>query len=217
MSGEISYRPNQPVQVNSVENLIGSFQEVSRHEKKDRAAAAGLGGKVHGYDRLEVAQAQVTVVRFIEQVMGASRLTLLGEVGYSHVGNLPSLDEHRYGRAFTYGVGERTGCSASPTSVCTKDGFVTSNSWGYRILGKLNYPNAFAGVNLSPQAVYSHDVDGNSATGTFLEDRQALNLALNAEYLNKYTASVSATKFWGGKYNTAKDRDFASVSLGMSF
>ena len=217
ISGEISHRPNVPVQINPVENLIRALSSGTQGLESGRPFTVPFGGDVHGYDRLAVTQAQVTVVKFVEQVMGASRLTLLGEVGYSHVGSLPSLDERRYGRAFTYGVGERAGCNPTDGSICTKDGFVTSNSWGYKILGALNYNNVFAGVNLTPRAVYSHDVKGNSATGTFLEDRQALTLGLNAEYLNKYTASVSATKFWGGEYNTAKDRDFASISLGMSF
>ncbi|WP_281647804.1 DUF1302 domain-containing protein [Parendozoicomonas sp. Alg238-R29] len=227
VSGEISYRPNAPVQLNLVEGLLagltnGAVPGLSL--ENERAVAAGSGNKVAGYDRMELLQAQVTVARFFEQVMGASRLTVLGEVGFSHTGSLPSVDKHRYGRAFAYGLGEKSGfCNEVVGSLnltaseCTDEGFVTTDSWGYRVLGQLEYNDVFAGINLKPRVAYSHDVNGFSANGTFLEGRQALTLALNADYLSKYTAGLSMTKYWGGKYNTTKDRDFASFNLGMSF
>ena len=225
VSGEVSYRPNVPVQVNPVETLLaglsgGSSPALSLEYQRIRDA--GFKNLANGYDRMEVTQAQITVARFFEQVLGASRLTLLGEVGFSHTGSLPSINKHRYGRAFTYGLGEKALCNATApfnltASQCTTDGFVTTDSWGYRLLGMLEYNNVFAGINLKPRVAYSHDVNGYSANGVFLEGRQALTLGVNADYLSKYTAGLSVTKFWGGKYNTAKDRDFASFSLGMSF
>ncbi|CAM3513143.1 DUF1302 domain-containing protein [Parendozoicomonas haliclonae] len=231
VSGEISYRPNTPVQINPVDMLLanltgGAVPGLS--PVNDRIQAVGPMGEVSGYDRLEVTQAQVTVVRFFEQVLGASRLTMLGEVGFSHTGSLPSVDEVRYGRAFTYGLGEGAFCNQvvqlSPTTVingtasqCTTDGYVTSDSWGYRVMGVLEYNNVFAGINLKPKVAYSHDVNGYSANGVFLEGRQALTVGVGADYLNKYNASLSVTKYWGGEYNPAKDRDFAAFSLGVSF
>ncbi len=44
-----------------------------------------------------------------------------------------------------------------------------------------------------------------------------MSLGLNADYANRYTASVSYTNFFDGKYNTLKDRDFAALSIGVSF
>ncbi|MCL6271421.1 DUF1302 domain-containing protein [Sansalvadorimonas sp. 2012CJ34-2] len=220
VSGEISYRPNMPVQINPVELLLGSlYGGTAPHLslENDRVIAAGLGKPLRGYDRVEATQAQVTVARFIEQVFGASRLTLLGEVGFSHTGALASTDDHRYGRSFVFGLGEKASCPAVSASVCTVDGFVTTDSWGYRLLGMLEYNNVFAGVNLKPRVAYAHDVNGYSANGTFLEGRQALTVGVGADYLSKYNASLSVTKFWGGKYNITKDRDFASFSLGVSF
>ena len=227
VSGEISYRPNAPVQVNPVELLFGSLTAggvPGLTLEGGRAQAAGIGNAMSGYDRVETTQAQVTVARFIEQVFGASRLTLLGEVGFSHTGALASTDDHRYGRSFVYGMGEKpTFCNTvvgtvnTTASQCTVDGFVTTDSWGYRVLGMLEYNNVFAGVNLKPRMAYSHDVNGYSANGTFLEGRQGLTLGVNADYLNKYNASISVTTYWGGEYNVTKDRDFASFSLGVSF
>ena len=40
---------------------------------------------------------------------------------------------------------------------------------------------------------------------------------MNADYANKYNASLSYTNYFDGKYNTLVDRDFAAVSFGVSF
>jgi hypothetical protein len=48
---------------------------------------------------------QTTLTHFFDQVMGAS-LTLVGEVGVTHVGGLESRSEARYGRDPVFGPGE---------------------------------------------------------------------------------------------------------------
>ncbi len=214
VAGEISYRANQPVQVNTTDLLVAATNFAG--QEADRVTA---GQDFQGYDRKPVTQLQFTVTRFIEQVMGSSRLTLLGEIGYSHISSLPDENDTRYGKSPVFGLGENcalTGGTARGND-CTNNGYVTANAWGYRLLGQLEYNNVFAGVNLMPRVAFSHDVDGTSATGSFVKDRQALTVGLNADYLNQYTASLSMTTFWGGTYNTSKDRDFASFSLGVSF
>ena len=97
--------------------------------------------------------------------------------------------------------------------------FVTEDSWGYRARVVFNYSDVFAGVNLSPSISWAHDVDGYSPANAsgFIEDRKALSLALTADYLNTYTASISYTRFGDGNYNITKDRDFVAASLGISF
>ena len=215
LAGEISHRSNQPVQLNSTDQLIGALN----------AGAAGVlaprmsPGGIIGHDRHKVTQAQLTMIHFVEQVLGAGRLTLVGEVGYSHIDALPDNSKARYRRDPVFGLGE--GCAiaggVNAGNDCTNNGYVTTSSWGYRARAKLNYSNVFAGVNLKPALAFSHDVHGFSATGVFLEGRRAMTVSLNADYLNKYTASLSMTNFWGGKYNNAKDRDFASFSMGVNF
>jgi len=53
--------------------------------------------------------------------------------------------------------------------------------------------------------------------GLFNEGAKAVSLALDADYLNTYTASLSYTDFFGGEYNTLIDRDFLALSFGVSF
>jgi hypothetical protein len=191
-----------------------------------------LGAEVNGYKRMPVTQAQVTATQFFDQILGASRLTLVGEVGYNHIGGLGKADgsDLRFGRSPAFGSGELPGAAgaaacrgtavglpsaSNPAQECNDDGFYTSNSWGYRARAKLDYPNVFAGINLSPNVAWSHDVQGYGPN--FDEGSKAISLGIDAEYQSTYTASLSYTNFFGGDFNTNIDRDYAAHSLGVNF
>jgi len=244
MSGEISYRPDYPVQINTTEILQGAVGYAPWSTVLPRVLAVGPGNAASGYDLLEVTQAQVTFIRFFDQVLGASRLSFAAEIGANWVGSLPPQSVQRYGRSPTYGNGyfepiplaalgvpipdQFITCDAGNALIgvdppngnarnCTTDGYVTDSSWGYRLRGGLTYNDAFAGVNLTPSFAWSHDVNGYSPNSNFNEGAKALTLSLGAEYLNRYTGSLAYTAFSGGDYNTIEDRDFLSVSFSVSF
>ncbi|AMN78983.1 MULTISPECIES: DUF1302 domain-containing protein [Pseudomonas] len=243
-SGEISYRPNAPVQLNTTDILYAGV--------RDLPAAFGLsnasllkgspGQDLNGYRRKEITQFQTTLTHFFDQVMGASRLTLVGELGVTHVGGLESKSDVRYGRDPVFGpgalpaTGARNTCSQilNPSTIggagpgtdasnmskyCDNDGFTTATSWGYRGRAIWEYPDVFAGVNLKPNVAWSHDVKGYSPGpgGNFEEGRKAVSLGLDAEYQNTYTASLAYTNFFGGKFSTVDDRDFVALSFGANF
>ncbi|HIQ42771.1 MAG TPA: DUF1302 domain-containing protein [Pseudomonas oleovorans] len=230
-SGEISYRPNAPVQLNTTDILFAGITPLNSNVS---VLQGSPGTDLHGYRRKEITQLQTTFTHFIDQVMGASRLTLVGEVGWTHVGGLESSNKARYGRDPVFGPGPlpngtcqtlNAGTLGSTTAenvsrYCENDGFTTSDSWGYRARAIWDYPNAIAGVNLRPSVAWSHDVKGYSPGpgANFEEGRKAVSLGLNAEYQNTYTADLSYTSFFGGgKYNTQSDRDFVALSFGMNF
>lgn len=73
----------------------------------------------------------------------------------------------------------------------------------------------FAGVNLSPNLAWSHDVDGYGPT--FNEGSKAVSVGLDADYRNTYTVSLSYTDYFGGDFNTDIDRDNLSLSVGVTF
>ena len=211
--GEISYRPNMPLQINTVDTTgwlasgIGGALAVG-----NVSAAQAQAGQAHrGYNRKEVTQLQTTFTHFIDQVLGAERMTLVGEIGYTRIGGLESLDKVRYGRDAIYGGYN----DASAIAMNGRHGFYTSGSWGYRARGILDYNNVFAGINLKPNVAWSHDVDGYGPV--FNEGAKAISIGLDAEYQNTYTTSLSYTNFFGGEYNTSVDRDFLAVSFGVSF
>jgi len=204
--GEISYRPNAPVQINTQDMTLALINAVP-------GGASAPGAIQKGYDRKEITQVQTTFTHFFDQVLGASRVTLVGEVGFAHVGGLGST---RYGRDAIYGSPES---DVDPTArdVYGWNGFVTSNSWGYRLRALADYNSVFAGVNLTPNITFSHDVDGYGPNGLFNEGAKAVSIGLDAVYQNTYTASLSYTDFFGGDYNTLVDRDFLAFSVGVNF
>jgi hypothetical protein len=211
--GEISYRPNMPLQINTVDTTgwlasgIGGALAVG-----NVSAALAQAGQAHrGYNRKEVTQLQTTFTHFIDQVLGAERMTLVGEIGYTRIGGLESLDKVRYGRDPIYGGYN----DASAIAMNGRHGFYTSGSWGYRARGILDYNNVFAGINLKPNVAWSHDVDGYGPV--FNEGAKAISIGLDAEYQNTYTTSLSYTNFFGGDYNTQTDRDFVALSFGVNF
>jgi len=245
-SGEISYRPNAPVALNTTDVLFSGVRPLTNPGFANPYADASVlegapGATQHGYRRKEVTQLQTTFVHFVDQVMGASRLTLIGEVGMTLVGGLEHSSEARYGRDPVFGPGElpngtcellndvtlgravvdgQTNTDFSNRSKnCNDDGFTTHSSWGYRARAIWDYPDVFAGVNLRPSVAWQHDVDGYSPGpgANFEEGRKAVSLGLDAEYQNTYTASLAYTDFFGGKYNTSIDRDFVALSFGVNF
>ncbi|MDQ0125414.1 hypothetical protein J2W17_004375 [Pseudomonas lini] len=229
-SGEVSYRPNAPVQLNTTDILYSGLTPLNPNVS---VLQGSPGQDQHGYRRKEVTQLQTTFTHFFDQVMGAARLTLVGEVGYTHVGGLESNSEARYGRDPSYGPGPLPGgqCQVLNTGTlaggpqnnvsryCENDGFTTANSWGYRGRAIWEYNDAIAGVNLKPNVAWSHDVEGYSPGpgGNFEEGRKAVSLGVDAEYQNTYTASLAYTNFFDGKYTTTDDRDFVALSLGVNF
>ncbi|WP_194791471.1 DUF1302 domain-containing protein [Pseudomonas sp. UFMG81] len=246
-SGELSYRPNAPVQLNStdvlyagVRGLAGlnpAFAPFGQYSLLGGNPASIPGSTLHGYNRKEITQFQTTFTHFFDQIMGAERLTLVGEVGVVHVGGLEKTSEARYGRDPVYGPGElpgsiggRASCQAinagtfagtaaavNSAKYCNDKGFVTTTAWGYRARAIWDYANVFAGVNLKPSIAWSHDVDGYGPNGLFNEGAKAVSLAVDADFKNTYTAGISYTSFFGGDYNPTTDRDFVALSMGMSF
>ncbi len=209
-SGEISYRPNAPVQINTTDLTRALLNPIAPGTSPVASAA---GAENRGYNRKEITQIQTTLTHFFDQVMGAERFTVVGEVGFSHVGNLESTSELRYGRDPIYGTPD----DAAQLAAYGTHGFVTSNSWGYRLRGIWDYNNVFAGVNLRPNLSWSHDVDGYGPNGVFNEGAKAVSVGIDADYQNTYTSSLSYTNFFGGDYNTLTDRDFVALSFGVNF
>ncbi|EJM24798.1 Protein of unknown function (DUF1302) [Pseudomonas sp. GM21] len=239
LGGEVSYRPNMPLQLNSQDLINGSLGTATSPLVSTGFATSTPGGVINGYKRMPVLQTQMTATQFFDQVFGASRLTLVGEVGYNRINGLGETDgtDLRFGRSGIFGSGILPGAAGlaacrgsvsqvpgqpagvttptNPQQECNDKGFYDTDSWGYRARARLDYPNVFAGINLAPNLAWSHDVNGNGPN--FEEGLKAVSVGLDADYASTYTASLSYTDFFGGHFNTNGDRDFVALSFGANF
>ena len=206
LSGEVNHKKDMPMQINPDQLLGVALTGMSTSPELVAAAAAVSDGDVfEGYRVFDVSQAQVTAITFLDRMLGANQITLVAEVGYTFIHNFDESDDAiKFGRASVFDGDE---------------GYVTESSWGYRTRVMANYSDVFAGVNLTPILAWSEDVKGFAPQpgGAFNEGQQSLGFTLEADYLSTYNASISYTQFMGGKYSLIKDRDFASVSVGMQF
>ena len=228
LSGEISYKKDMAVGVNGTTELIAGLFVLATQGAGCATPAAAYGqfgpracqafisfattgdGLAQGWDRFDVTQAQSTALYFWDQGLGAQRVTLIGEVAWIGVNDLPATSVMPYGRNPIFGAPVNLG------GVNDK-GFVTSNSWGYRMRAVASYPNVFAGIELVPGIAWSHDVNGTSPTPTFSDGRKAFGVSLGANYLTKYRAKIAYTWFMGGVANPVADRDFFSLTFSADF
>jgi hypothetical protein len=234
-SGEVSYKPDTPIQINGPEIINALVSENPLLRFSPRVLATTYGQSVDGYDEFDVTQVQVTAVHFFERVLGASRLTFVGEVGTVLTKDIEESNQH-YGRNAVFGLGNfdagfnhpvagfRMNCEnlvsrGALSGDCSDDGYVTDNAWGYRLRTSLDYNDLFAGISIKPTLAWSHDVSGYSPEPgqQFQEGRKSLGLSVQALYQQKYSATIGYVSFDGGSYNTQEDKDFMSLSFNISY
>ena len=218
LSGEISHAKDVPVQINGI-HFIRSLLGLGTSSTELNATAA-QGGVLKGYDLYDISQAQVTAIKFFDQVAGASRIALVGEVGYTYINDFEDgATATKYGRSDVYGnFGQALNSDGTDHAGNVDDGFTTESSYGYRVRVVGDYSDVFAGVNLKPTIAWSDDVKGYSNPGgNFNEGQQSLGLSVQATYLETYNASLAYTQYMGGDFSVVSDRDFASMSIGMQF
>jgi len=246
-SGELTYRPDTPIQINAndvlVRGLLGNMgydPNNPQHNNLDfvnNSTYAPLlarlpqevrdlkAGMQKGYREHDVFQFQSTFIHDINRILAADNLRIIGEVGFTYVNDLPDTKDMRFGRSSVYGSFGKKGSNpatdvANPAIVFSDNGYVTELSWGYRLVGQLEYTNALiSGLTLKPTVSWSHDVSGYGPEpgSQFYEGRMILGTALAAEYMNTYTANLSYTNYLSTDYWDLDDRDFVSLNIGVNF
>jgi hypothetical protein len=255
LQGEISHRQDVPLQIDDLElllatleplgiastwadpsnpfnptnfNEIPSYSQYSAVSPLDIIANGGNPIYIAGYEELDVTQVQTTATKLFGPTFGADQFTLVGEVGVTHVHNMPSKDKLRFdgpgtpvsGNSLhsnkeTYPWAAHDNKPAEPSGA-----FADATSWGYRLVGKLDFNDAIGAVTLSPRIAWAHDVDGTTPGpgGNFVEHRKAITLGIGADYQKTWSADLSYTDFFGaGRYNLINDRDFVAFNIKYSF
>src|SRR5690554_2566271 len=114
IAGEISYRPDMPMQNNAFELILAGngvrWSRMYQQRMKENIAAGNapeaLYGEIsQGYDEFDIWQIQSTYIQFFDRVLGADQLILAAEIGATHVAGLPNKSVARYGRSGAYGIG----------------------------------------------------------------------------------------------------------------
>ena len=230
LQGEYSYKNDVPLQIDDVELLFAALTPIApllpytTANQVTNGAVLGTNVYIPGYIERDVSQMQATVSKVFSNTMGANQFALVAEAAVTHVHDMPSKNRLRLN-------GPATNTSGNPFHSTAAGGhtgkayeesehFPDATSWGYRVLGRWTYNNAYKAVNLIPRVAFQHDVDGVTPGpgGNFIEDRKAVTLGLTATYKNQWSADVSYTDFFGaGEHNLLGDRDFVSFNIKYSF
>lgn len=234
-SGEISWRKDEPLQIDDVELLYAAMpqQLANAGLRPDLAGISqldnhlgytvGPGGTASGAYLVDSMQAQFTLTHIFGPTLGTDNLVFLTEVGYSEIKDLPGYDELRMNGPGTGRSGRIPGKEG--LHIGLSDGpetnpFPTSTAWGYRMIAKADFNNIMAGINMSTKLTFSHDVNGITPDPmfTFLEGRKSAGLTFSFDYQSKISADISYNSFFGGKGTTngLEDRDFVSFVVKYS-
>jgi hypothetical protein len=227
LQGELSYRSNQPLQVDDVELLFAALSPLSaRYGANNQIGSFALNSYLPGYRRTKVWTGQMTATRVGRGILGAAQSTLVGEIGFVQA-DLPAKSTLRFDGPGTFVGGEIAYMNASgsnssgvPPLSEPSSAFADEFSWGYQIVGRLDYNNVFAGVNVSPLFVFAHDVGGNTPLplGNFVHGRKTITLGADFTFQNAWAFEVRYVNFSGaGRYNLLADRDYVSATLKYSF
>lgn len=224
-AGEFSRAFDVPLQLNTSDMLISILNPTvganTYFGQRYQNASVAAGQTVAGYDKFDVNQLQTSLIRQFDRVLGAHRITLVGEVGAVFVNGLSKASAAagaaHYGRSPVFGT-SYTGLNAVDGG--TSAGFVTDFSWGYRLRLTGEYRGVIEGIGLLPTIAWADDVKGWSPEPgqVFNQGRQALGLGMGFEFNPNTKAAVNYVKYVNSAdYDVLRDRDYVSVSLTHSF
>ncbi|MFA5120723.1 DUF1302 domain-containing protein [Zavarzinia sp.] len=151
---------------------------------------------------------------FPVSVIGADSMSLLMEFGGVYV-NLPDKSVLAFDAP---GTGKADDGSATDP-LHSKYEPATDWSGGLTLVVSAAYPDAIAGINLTPSVRFQTGLFGNTPlTGGYTEHASAITFQIDAEYLLAWKASIGYTDYFGaGRQNLLNDRDFFQMTLSYSF
>lgn len=221
VGAELTHTRDFPVQINSVDAFYALASGAG-----PMAAIWGPGPRTMiGYQRKEKQQLQLSALRLLPGVLGASGGSVVGELAWQHWSGIgdPSTGV-RYGRGFEYGAaahaafGGQCPAAATNTKNCTIDGYFTSDAAGVRLLVELEYPQLVPGAVVKPRLFWSRDFKGWSADAVFSRGRQAIAPGVKVEFAKRYSVDLSYTRFNPhAHFDSFHDRDFLALVLAANF
>jgi hypothetical protein len=223
--GEASYKHNQPLQIDDVELLFATLSSLAPQFGASNQVGNYLGQynrEMPGYRRHDVWTAQTTLTKVFGPTLGSQQFTLLGEVGGVWA-NIPSKDSLRYDAPGTFTAGSQAEMNTAgfPQFTATPaSAFADKFSWGYQVLGRLEYNNLLPNITVLPTVAFTHDVTGNTPLplGNYVHGRKSVTVGVEMTYRNAWSLELRYVNFFGaGTYNLLSDRDFVAATIKYSF
>ncbi|NVK24356.1 MAG: DUF1302 domain-containing protein [Gammaproteobacteria bacterium] len=246
VSGEISYRQDEPLQIDDTELLFAAMPEQLANAglREDLAGLSQMSGEASqvegcdipeagvqsgntgtGYCLMDTVQAQFTLIQSFGPALGLDNLAAVAEVGYISIPDLPEQDVLRFNAPGTPRSGSTSEDIAGGILAGVQNGedpetyFPTESAWGYRLIlaGEIN--RVFGSYNVKPKIVFSHDVDGITPDPLFLfhEDKKSLGLSLDVDYQSNLTFGVSYNSFFDGVGTSHQIEDRDYVSFNVKY
>ena len=218
--GELAYRPNMPIGQASTSDLLGDLLSQAPQLATGRPVNIGgyqvtTGEKIRNAERVEMFNASLGTLYNFGPRVSFDGLTMVAELSSEHLRG-SSLKYTAWDGTTRYYAGRGNN---SYLSGFGRDDMVNRNAYGYTLMLQGVWNDIYAGVNLSPFAVFKHDFAGNShQTGNFVEGRKAHTLGLKTGYQNRLETELQYTAFYGGGRNNAvRDRDNVGLNVKYSF
>lgn len=219
LQGEISYKPNQPLELDDVEQ---SLADLGAPSQIDPVPGETLGNQyIRGWRRHKVSVVDVSVSRLFapNTVLRYDDLLALLEFGYVRVHDLPSQDELRYEGPGTFLPGNAQIAALQGVPV-QHGGFATANSYGFNLILRATYNNVLPSLQVKPNLRWSQGLHGITPAPMidFVEHTKVLNPGVQFVYGQNLSVDVGYNVFWGGgQQNLLRDRDFVSLDIKYSF
>lgn len=217
--GELSYRPNLPIGIAATNDLLGDLLTQAPQLAAGGSVNIGgqqvqLGDQIHNYTRVEAFNTSLGTIYNFGPSLGFDSLFGVAELASEHLRGDSLQYSSPTGNRYYAGRG-----NGSYISGYDRDDQINKNAYGYTLVLSGTWNDVYAGVNLSPFAVFKHDFEGNShQTGNFIEGRKAYTVGMRASYLNSLEAEIQYTEFYGaGQNNGARDRDNIGLNVKYSF
>ena len=153
-----------------------------------------------GIDRVNTVQAQLSMIHSFGVTRLADDVLFAGEIGYNRIQGVDKDD-----LAVDAFTGER------------------AEKHGSGIAGRLilKYNNVLPATNVEVPISFRHNIDGNSAAGTFTRtanNTDRLSIGANVLYQQQWEAGLSYNAFFGSADDNAiTDRDYVALNVKYSF
>jgi len=202
---------------------------VTRYRGIDRVQP---GQRIEGWERFGAGQFGLTAIRADSNILGADQIIFLGEVGFTHIVDMPKRDQLQFETFYVNATHASEGADGSGTAdgqppdtlrfnpTQQTQGFADDFAWGLRSVIRGEYNDVLFGLSLRPTIFLAWDVQGTAPqpVQNFVQGRKEITLVNDVQVTNDFGVRLGYTWFTGaGDRNYYRDRDFLALSLSYAF